>query len=297
LASDTKSVENIQQALNSQLVRNQALDAIAQFVDHQTVDSALSESLPTVTAQLSQYQQQLASNTNSIENVQQARNQAVDAIAQFVDHQAVDSALVEALPTVTAQLSQYQQQLASDTNSVENREQALNSQLARNQAIDAIATHTERQQIQSSPVIATVADVIQQLKTLPKQQLAPEQVQQTLTAIALFVEQQATQITLAKTLPSVVRQLSLSQQQLDSDTHKVKKTLDDKLEKKYKKQIDLLDDRGFVNLVNYVVSYFQEHSETKTDKQTQGLLIVRKILRQMKDELLNQPKQEPKLRL
>jgi conjugative relaxase-like TrwC/TraI family protein len=65
------------------------------------------------------------------------------------------------------------------------------------------------------------------------------------------------------------------------------------ISEKFRKQLKLLSDEDLAKLDLYITDYFQEH-ENENDPQTQGLRIVRKVLREQQGETLGKlEKQEP----
>lgn len=105
-------------------ISQKAINAIADYTDQSSLESALVEILPSVINKLSQYQQDLAHDAATLDQFssaldqkekQQISQKAVDAIVKYVEKSSVESMLVEALPPVIKELSQYQQNLAQDT--------------------------------------------------------------------------------------------------------------------------------------------------------------------------------------
>jgi hypothetical protein len=128
-----------------------AINAIADFIDQSLTESSLSETLPQLIEQLSQYRQQLEAGKTAFDDLgaaiaekeQQLRSQrAVDAIANFMEQSVVESALVEALPQLTEQLSGYQQQIEGARTTLDDLESAityLEQRLSSQTTVDAIA--------------------------------------------------------------------------------------------------------------------------------------------------------------
>ncbi|MHC5747432.1 MAG: relaxase/mobilization nuclease domain-containing protein, partial [Nostoc sp.] len=173
-----------EQRANSELI-----NTISDFIEQSVVESTLSETLPQLTEQLSQYHQQLSAGRTAFDDLSSAitdveqrliSQRAVDAIANFIEQSAVDDALVETLPQLAEQLSQYHQQLSA----------------GRTAFYDLLAAIALSEQLRSQRIVDAIAD---------------------------FIEQSAVESTLIEKLPQLIEQLSGYRQQLANN----KTTLDD----------------------------------------------------------------------
>ncbi len=255
LPSVTQAIKHTEQPLKKQTSHHQVMVTIAEHVELSEIESStVTQTIREVVEQLKQLQKVMTESQTAIASKQV--QVTLEAIANFVEQEAVESALVEALSSVTKSLSLYQQELVRGTKTDQNVEQILIEQPIKHQALGAIAKFVELQEIEAPIVVQTLQKVVEQLK--------------------LFV-------------PPI--QKPIEERKLEVK-NTVFATTNKALEKKCRKQIELLSDKDFVNLVKYVKSYFQENSETEHDPQTHGLLIVREILRQMKAEVLEQTKVE-----
>ncbi len=132
---------------------------IADFIDQSAVETALVEGLSQVTEQLSQYQQQLASGRtalNQLEHLlsnQQTQNQAVGAIAGYVELQAIEAFTVESvlskLIDQLKQLPQYSPQEIQQTT---------------DNLLKAIFEHVEQDTITTSPAVSALEEMKTQLE-------------------------------------------------------------------------------------------------------------------------------------
>ncbi|MHC5938975.1 hypothetical protein [Nostoc sp.] len=148
-------------------ISQKAINAIADYTDQSFLESALVEILPSVINKLSHYQQDLAHDAATLDQLssamaeqkkQQLSQKAVDAIVKYVEQSSVESMLIEALPPVIKQLSQYQQNLAQDTTTFEQLTLTLIPEQKRQlsqKAINAIADYIEQSSIESALVKLT----------------------------------------------------------------------------------------------------------------------------------------------
>jgi hypothetical protein len=157
----------------------EAITAIVRYLELQEIEqsltkSSLSETLPQLTEQLSQYRQQLQARITAFEGLdaaiadveQQLRSQrAVDAIADFIEQSVVESTLSETLPQLTEQLSQYRQQLEARRTAFDELSSAITQELqshVEEKAISSIYNYIEQSTIESA-LTQTVLELTQQL--------------------------------------------------------------------------------------------------------------------------------------
>ncbi|MDZ8141012.1 MAG: relaxase/mobilization nuclease domain-containing protein [Nostoc sp. DedQUE04] len=160
--------------------KEQAVDAISDFIEQSVVDDALAETLPQLTEQLSAYQQQLANKKIAFDDLGTAidrlkeiqRSQiTVDAISNFIEQSVVDDALAETLPQLTEQLSIYRQQLLGAKTAFNDFETALTTELqshADQKAILSIFDYIEQSTIESA-LTQTVLGLTKQISQYKEQ--------------------------------------------------------------------------------------------------------------------------------
>ncbi|MHC5930810.1 relaxase/mobilization nuclease domain-containing protein [Nostoc sp.] len=240
---DDELIENLLKNPKEQAVESQRfINTIVDFIEQSVVDDALAETLPQLTEQLSAYQQQLANNKTTFDDLETAivdeeqqlsSPKAVDAISNFIEQSVVNDALVETLPQLTEQLSAYQQQLEAGKTTFDdlgativNEEQRLSSQ----RAMDAISNFIE-QSVVDEALAETLPQLTEQLSAYQQQQEAGKTAfddlgaaivneeqrlssQRAVDAISDFIEQSVVDDALAETLPQLTEQLSIYRQQL-----------------------------------------------------------------------------------
>jgi branched-subunit amino acid transport protein AzlD len=157
----------------------------------------------------------------------------INTIADFIEQSVVDNALVETLPQLTEQLSQYPQQLANNKTTFDDLETAIvqdEQQLSSQRAVDAISDFIE-QSVVDDVLAETLPQLTEQLSAY-QQQLANNKTgfddlgaaidrlkeiqrsQRAVDAISNFIEQSVVDDALAETLPQLAEQLSAYRQQL-----------------------------------------------------------------------------------
>ncbi|MBD2533986.1 relaxase/mobilization nuclease domain-containing protein [Nostoc flagelliforme FACHB-838] len=172
--AETKHQINPAKLDAEQRANSELINTISDFIEQSAVDDTLSETLPQLAEQLSQYNQQLANNKTTLDDFgsaiadkeQQLLSQrAVDAIAENIEKSVVESALTETVLELTQQLSQYKEQLViakttfNDLNAVLATE--LQSYLEK-RAISSISDYVEQSTV-SSALTQTVLELTQQL--------------------------------------------------------------------------------------------------------------------------------------
>ena len=240
---DDELIENLLKNPKEQAVESQRfINTIADFIEQSVVESALVETLPQLTEQLSGYQQQLANNKTTFDNLETAivdeeqrlsSQRAVDAISNFIEQSVVDDALVETLPQLTEQLSAYQQQLEVVRTAFDDLGAAIvqDEELFSSQrTVDAISDFIE-QSVVDDALIETLPQLTEQLSVYQQQLEAGKTAfddlgaaivneeqrlssQRAVDAISDFIEQSVVDDALAETLPQLTEQLSIYRQQL-----------------------------------------------------------------------------------
>jgi hypothetical protein len=235
----TLTKSDTEQQVNSQLI-----NSISDFIEQSAVESTLSETLPQLTEQLSQYRQQSEAGRTAFDDLlatiteeeQRLRSQRiVDAIADFIEQSVVESTLSETLPELTEQLSQYHQQLANNKTTFDDllvaiteEEQRLRSQ----KAVDAVADLIEQSVVESALVEALpqlkeqLFGYWQQLKaskiafndfeTALTAELQSHAEKKAILSISDYIDQSAIESALTQTVLGLTEQLSAYQQQLQA---------------------------------------------------------------------------------
>ncbi|MEH1765884.1 MAG: hypothetical protein V7L30_05395 [Nostoc sp.] len=279
------------------------MDAIADFIEQSIIESGLVEALPQLTEQLSQYLQQLANNkitfdelSSAITDVEQrlVSQRAVDAIANFIEQSAVDDALVETLPQLAKQLSQYNQQLSAGRTAFDDllTAIALKEQLRSQRIVDAIADFIE-QSVVDDALVETLPQLAEQLSQYRQQSEADRTPfdhllaaiaekeqrllsQRTVDAISDFIEQSVVDDALVETLPELTEQLSQYRQQSEA----VRTAFDD-LESAITQELQShVEKRAILSIFDYVEQSALESALTQT------VLELTQQLSQYKEQLL-----------
>jgi branched-subunit amino acid transport protein AzlD len=241
---DDELIENLLKNPKEQAVESQRfINIIADFIEQSVVDDALAETLPQLTEQLSAYQQQLANNKTTFDDLETAivdeeqqlsSQRAVDAISDFIEQSVVDDALVETLPQLTEQLSAYQQQQLEAGKTafddlgaaIVNEEQRLSSQ----RAVDAISDFIE-QSVVDDALAETLPQLTEQLSIYRQQlfraktafndfetaltaELQSHAEKKAILSISDYIEQSAIESALTETVLGLTEQLSQYRQQL-----------------------------------------------------------------------------------
>jgi hypothetical protein len=112
------AIADVEQRLRSQ----KAVDAISDYVEQSTVESALTETVLELTQQLSQYKEELVTAKATFNNLDAVlatelqsylEKRAISSISDYVEESTVESALTQTVLELTQQLSQNQQQLSA----------------------------------------------------------------------------------------------------------------------------------------------------------------------------------------
>lgn len=182
-------------------ITKQCLNAIAQYIQQETIEATIVEKLPALSEQLNQLTQK-STQTEQLDEALQT--QAIKAIAQHIEQQSIESVLVENLPAFTRQLKQLTGQEFEQTTQLNESLQA--------QAVDAIAKYVEQQSIETA-IIETLPALTHQLNQLTHK---PTQIassgeslpKQAVDAIAQYIEQQSIESALIGTLPALRQKLN-----------------------------------------------------------------------------------------
>ncbi|MBW4457153.1 MAG: relaxase/mobilization nuclease domain-containing protein [Nostoc indistinguendum CM1-VF10] len=243
---DDELIENLLKNPKEQAVESQRfINIIADFIEQSVVDDALAETLPQLTEQLSAYQQQLANNKTTFDDLETAivdeeqrlsSQRAVDAISDFIEQSVVDDALAETLPQLTEQLSIYRQQLFRAKTAFNDFETALKTELqshAEKKAILSISDYIEQSAIESAlsqAVLGLTQQVSQYHQQLLEAKTTFNDFETALTAelqshaekrailsIFDYIEQSTIESALTETVLGLTEQLSQYKEQLVQD--------------------------------------------------------------------------------
>ncbi|MEA5504747.1 relaxase/mobilization nuclease domain-containing protein [Halotia wernerae UHCC 0503] len=227
----------LEQSENRQLSQK-AINAIADFIDDSSLESALAEALPSLSQSLDQYRYSLAEVTATFHQLlaaitqaekDQISQKAISAIVDKVEQSFIESVLAEALSAVSQELDHYQHSLAEVTATFHQLLAAL-TQAEKDQvsqkAINAIVDKVEQSSLESilgealpslsqsldqyqhslAEVTATFHQLLAAITQAKERQLS----QKAINAIADKVEQSSLESALVE-LPPVLKELSESQ--------------------------------------------------------------------------------------
>ena len=242
---DDEHIEHLLKNPKEQAVESQRfINIIADFIEQSVVDDTLAETLPQLTEQLFAYQQQLANNKTTFDDLETAivdeeqqlsSPKAVDAISNFIEQSVVDDALAETLPQLTEQLSQYRQQLLGAKTTFNDFDEAFTAELqshADQKTILSIFDYIEQSAIESAlsqAVLGLTQQVSQYHQQLLEAKTTFNDFETALTAelqshaekkailsIFDYIEQSAIESALTETVLGLTEQLSQNQQQLSA---------------------------------------------------------------------------------
>ncbi|MFW9263681.1 AAA family ATPase [Nostoc sp. CALU 546] len=230
-------IEHEIQYLSSQ----RTVDAIAQNIEQSLVESIITETLPQLIEQLSKTCLSHKGRTTfeglgvAITQIEQRLDsqKTVDQIIENIEYSAVESALIETLPQLIEQLSQYHQQLKGGKTRFHGLEAAITQieqQLSSQRTILSIVEDIEYSAVEST-LTETLPQLIKQFSQYHQQlkggetrfhglEAAITQIEQrldsqrTILSIAQSIEQSLVESIITETLPQLIKQLSQFSQQL-----------------------------------------------------------------------------------
>jgi hypothetical protein len=230
-------IEHEIQYLSSQ----RTVDAIAQNIEQSLVESIITETLPQLIEQLSKTCLSHKGRTTfeglgvAITQIEQRLDsqKTVDPIIENIEYSAVESALIETLPQLIEQLSQYHQQLKGGKTRFHGLEAAITQieqQLSSQRTILSIVEDIEYSAVEST-LTETLPQLIKQFSQYHQQlkggktrfhglEAAITQIEQrldsqrTILSIAQSIEQSLVESIITETLPQLIKQLSQFSQQL-----------------------------------------------------------------------------------
>ncbi|MFN6456996.1 MAG: relaxase/mobilization nuclease domain-containing protein [Nostoc sp. EfeVER01] len=187
-------------AEREQLLSQRTVNAIADFIEQSVVDDALSETLPQLTEQLSQYRQQLAKNKAVFDGLDAAITQelqshvekkAISSISDYIEQSTVESALTQTVLELTQQLSQYKEQIITAKATFNDLDAVLATELQSyldKKAISSISDYIEQSTVESA-LTETVLELTQQLSQSQQQLSAGRTIFDDLEAAIVYLEQ------------------------------------------------------------------------------------------------------------
>ncbi|MHC5854610.1 relaxase/mobilization nuclease domain-containing protein [Nostoc sp.] len=187
-------------ALKEQLLSQRTVNAIADFIEQSVVDDALSETLPQLTEQLSQYRQQLSAGRTAFDELSSAITQelqshtekkAISSIYDYIEQSTISSALTQTVLELTQQLSQYKEELVTAKTTFNDLDAVLATELqshVEKKAISSISDYIEQSTV-SSALTETVLELTQQLSQNQQQLSAGRTIFDDLEAAIVYLEQ------------------------------------------------------------------------------------------------------------
>ncbi|MEA5622438.1 relaxase/mobilization nuclease domain-containing protein [Nostoc sp. UHCC 0251] len=177
--AETKHQLNPAKSDVEQRTSSELINTISDFIEQSVVESTLIETLPQLTEKLSEYHQNLSAVRNTydglssaITDVEQLLSQrTLDAISDFIEQSIVDDALIETLPQLTEQLSQYRQQLSAGRTAFDELSSAITQELQSHiekKAILSIFDYVEQSTVESA-LTEAVLELTQQLSQYKEQ--------------------------------------------------------------------------------------------------------------------------------
>ncbi|WP_223278462.1 relaxase/mobilization nuclease domain-containing protein [Nostoc sp. 'Peltigera membranacea cyanobiont' 232] len=236
----------IEHLLNNRVGRTaesqQPINAISDFIEQSVIESALIETLPQLTEQVSQYQQQLEEGRTAFDDLGEAiadveqqllSQRAVDAISDFIEQSVVESTLMETLPQLTEQLSQVRQQLEARRTAFDGLDAAITQELQSHtakRAISSISDYIEQSTVESA-LTETVLELTQQLSQYKEELITAKATfndldavlatelqsyleKRAISSISDYIEQSTIESALTETVLELTEQLSQYRQQL-----------------------------------------------------------------------------------
>jgi hypothetical protein len=142
------------------------LNNFLEAVDNNQVNQQLiTKILPVQTPTIAETQPQLT--LTQLDTEQQANSQLINSISDFIEQSAVDDALIETLPQLTEQLSQYRQQSEAGRTAFDELLTAIASeeQLKTQRTVDAISDFIE-QSVVDDALVEALPQLTEQLSIL-----------------------------------------------------------------------------------------------------------------------------------
>ncbi|ODH02531.1 hypothetical protein A4S05_23685 [Nostoc sp. KVJ20] len=224
-----------------QRASSELINTISDFIELSAVESTLIETLPQLTEQLSEYQQNLSAVRTTYDELlaaialkeQLLSQRTVDAIADFIEQSVVESTLSETLPELTEQLSEYRQQLSARRTAFDELSSAITQELqshVEEKAISSISDYIEQSTVESA-LTQTVLELTQQLSQYKEQLVTAKATfndldaalanelqsyleKRAISSISDYIEQSTVESALTQTVLELTQQLSQYKEQL-----------------------------------------------------------------------------------
>ena len=229
-------------ALKEQLLSQRTMNTIADFIEQSVVDDALSETLPQLTEQLSQYRQQLAKNKAVFDGLDAAITQelqshvekkAISSISDYIEQSTVESALTQTVLELTQQLSQYKEQLVTAKATFNDLDAVLANELqshVEKKAISSISDYIEQSTVESA-LTEAVLELTQQLSQYKEELVTAKATfkdldavlatelqsyleKRAISSISDYIEQSAVESALTEAVLELTQQLSQYKEEL-----------------------------------------------------------------------------------
>jgi conjugative relaxase-like TrwC/TraI family protein len=245
LVTAKSTFSDFETALTQELqshAEKKAILSISDYIEQSDVESALTQTILSLTEQLSRSHQQLLaakSTFNDFETALTAELQshaekgAILSISDYIEQSAIESALNQAVLGLTEQLSQSHQQLVTAKSTFSDFETALTQELqshAEKKAILSISDYIEQSDVESA-LTQTILSLTEQLSRSHQQLVEAQTVfndfdeavtaelqshaqNKAILSISDYVEQSAMESALSQTILGLTKQLSQSHQQL-----------------------------------------------------------------------------------
>ncbi len=210
----------------------QAIDAIASYIEEASIEAALIPHLPQLTQQVARLHAQLSRPTEQLDlKSEQFKKQAFEEIASNVHEASIEAALTQHLPQLTRQVERLHAQLSNPTEQLD-----LKSEQFKKQAFEEIAAYIEASSIEAAliphlpPLTGQVARLQAQLSNPTKQlDLKSEQFkEQAFKEIASYVEASSIEAALTQHLPHLTRQVAQLSSAMNKFTENVANYLQEK---------------------------------------------------------------------
>jgi hypothetical protein len=247
LANNKTTFDELSSAITDveqRLVSQKAVDAIANFIEQSAVELTLSETLPQLAEQLSQYLQQSEAGRTAFNDLESAITQelqshvekrAILSIFDYVEQSTVESALTETVLELTQQLSQYKEQLVTAKTTFNDLDAVLATELqsyTEKRAISSISDYIEQSTVESA-LTEAVLELTQQLSQYKEELVTAKTTfndldavlatelksyleKKAILSISDYIEQSTVESALTETVLELTQQLSQNQQQLSA---------------------------------------------------------------------------------
>ncbi|MCC5611093.1 relaxase/mobilization nuclease domain-containing protein [Nostoc sp. CHAB 5834] len=247
LANNKTTFDELSSAITDveqRLVSQKAVLSIANFIEQLAVELTLSETLPQLAEQLSQYLQQSEAGRTAFNDLESAITQelqshvekrAILSIFDYIEQSTVESALTQTVLELTQQLSQYKEELVTAKATFNDLDAVLGTELQsylEKRAISSISDYIEQSAVESA-LTEAVLELTQQLSQYKEQlsagrttfddlelvintELQSHIEKKAILSISDYIEQSTVESALTETVLELTQQLSQNQQQLEA---------------------------------------------------------------------------------